>query len=103
MQTTFYKFIVGPKSDLDAKLNKFPEKLLDSLQKEPQFQLVGIKHAFRVDWIKRTPALFFPYRSLLGILSITQGAWDRLVFAVAGSIPSIFLGAYKTTRNIFGF
>lgn len=47
----------------------------------------------------RCPPLFFPYRSFLGLLTLAAGAWDRLVFSLLGSLPSLAMTAVQSGRN----
>jgi len=47
-----------------------------------------------------TAAIWFPYRSLIGVLNLTQGAWDRLVLSLSGSLPSLISSAWTTAKNI---
>jgi hypothetical protein len=47
-----------------------------------------------------TSVLWFPYRTVMSVLNLTHGAWDRLVLAMTGSVPSMF-GALSTwARNV---
>ncbi len=47
-----------------------------------------------------TAAIWFPYRSLLGLLSLTSGAWDRVVLSLAGSLPSLIGAAWASAKNV---
>lgn len=47
----------------------------------------------------RCPPLFFPYRSFLGLLTLAAGAWDRLVFSLLGSLPSLVMTVVQSSRN----
>ncbi|MGJ8672153.1 GTPase [Rubritalea sp.] len=49
---------------------------------------------------KNCPTLFFPYRSFLGLLSFTAGAWDKLIFSSFGSVPSLVMTYVQTRENI---
>lgn len=59
----------------------------------------GLRIRMRMGLVGGTPACFFPYRSLLGILALTSGAWDKLVFALVGSVPSLAMTVLQTARN----
>ena len=66
----------------------------------PDAQLeAGMRMKMRLLTLTRTPGWFFPFRSFLGLFSITAGAWDRLAFALAGSLPSLTLLVFQTARN----
>ncbi len=59
----------------------------------------GLRMKMRLYTLSKTPGWLFPYRTFLGIFTITAGAWDRLAFAMAGSLPSLTLLAFQTARN----
>ncbi|QQL45731.1 hypothetical protein [Sulfuriroseicoccus oceanibius] len=59
----------------------------------------AVRARFRGDALDRTPILLFPYRSLLGILGLTLGAWDRVIFATMGSVPSLVLSAWQAAKS----
>jgi hypothetical protein len=44
--------------------------------------------------------IWFPYRTVLTILGVTHGAWDRLLLSLSGSVPSIFGTFVAWARNI---
>ncbi len=46
-----------------------------------------------------TSLLWFPYRTVMSTLNLTQGAWDRVVLAMAGSIPSLFGALASWAKN----
>ncbi len=60
----------------------------------------GIRSRLRAGLISETPAIWFPYRTALGVLSLTSGAWDRVVLSLAGSLPSLISAAYTGVRNL---
>lgn len=59
---------------------------------------VALRSKFRADALERTPAIFFPFKSLLGIIGFTQGAWDRLIFTSLGSVPSLVITAFHSIK-----
>jgi hypothetical protein len=61
---------------------------------------VALRQRFRAALIERTPAWCFPYRSCLGLLALTAGAWDRLVLSRCGSVPSLALSLIQVARNL---
>lgn len=46
------------------------------------------------------PLFFFPFRTFLGLVSLTAGAWDRLVLGLSGSVPSLALAAFQGLQNV---
>lgn len=79
----------------------------DALPAEIAQSLVGggpplratIRSRLRAELLAETSAIWFPYRSLLGLLSLTSGAWDRLVLSLTGSLPSLIGTAWSGVRN----
>lgn len=85
------------------RLDQLTATLPDIIQREvigdPAQLNIGIRSRFRADAIERTPALLFPYRSLIGVLGLTQGAWDRLIFTTLGSVPSLVMTAFHSVKS----
>lgn len=55
----------------------------------------------RAAMVSYTPAIYFPYRTMLSVLALTHSAWDRLVLAMSGSLPSLILLAVGTGRQLW--
>jgi GTPase SAR1 family protein len=68
------------------------------LGEDPQLA-AGLRMKMRFRSLADTPQWFFPFRTLFGVFTLTAGAWDRLAFAMAGSLPSLALLAFQTARN----
>jgi hypothetical protein len=47
-----------------------------------------------------TPPWCFPYRSILGLLILTSNAWDRLIFSLTGSLPSLAVVVWQSWKNV---
>ncbi|MDG2221844.1 MAG: hypothetical protein P8L85_10700 [Rubripirellula sp.] len=47
-----------------------------------------------------TAAICFPYRSVLGLLNLTHGAWDRVLMSLSGSLPSLVSVVWSSGRNL---
>jgi hypothetical protein len=80
----------------------------DSLPSQAIEMVLGSKHVLRNairdrirgELISSTGLFWFPYRTLLGVLGFTHGAWDRLILSMTGSLPSIF-GTFVTwAKNV---
>jgi hypothetical protein len=84
---------------LERKQWAFPERILEELFGDAVLFRAGLRQRFRMDWIERTPLICFPYRSLLGVLALTHGAWDRLVFSIFGSVPSLGRTLFQALKN----
>lgn len=74
---------------------KIVEKILGS---DPQLQ-AGLRMKMRLLALSRIPGWFFPFRTFSGLFAITAGAWDRMAFAMAGSLPSLALLIFQTVKN----
>jgi hypothetical protein len=53
----------------------------------------------RTQLVNDTSALWFPYRSILSLLHLTHGAWDRVLMSLTGSVPSLFGALTAWARN----
>jgi hypothetical protein len=101
----------------DAVQTKVPElasaisqlvNTADTLPSQAIEMVLGSKHVLRNairdrvrgELISGTGLFWFPYRTFLGVLGFTHGAWDRLILSMTGSLPSIF-GTFVTwAKNI---
>ena len=80
----------------------------DALPREIAETLVGggpplraaVRSRLRANLLADTEAIWFPYRTMLGGLSLTSGAWDRVVLSLAGSLPSLIGAAWTSARNL---
>ena len=86
-----------------AKLNResdlLPERVLDSLLGNESVLETGVRMRVRARLINDTPLIWFPYRTMMSTLNMTQGAWDRVVLTLAGSVPSLFGALSSWARN----
>lgn len=64
----------------------------------PLAALVRVR--LRVHIFHYTPPWCFPYRSILGILILTANAWDRLIFTLTGSLPSLAAVVWQSWKNV---
>ena len=85
--------------NLVRKTESLPERACDELAGDRLNINAMIRAHLRSDWMERTPAMCFPYRSFCGIFGLTQGAWDKLFFASVGSIPSLAVAMTKAVGN----
>jgi len=82
----------------EAKL--LPEEIAASLVGGGPALCAGIRSRLRASLLTDTSGIWFPYRTILGVLSLTSGAWDRVVLSLAGSLPSLIGAAYTGVRNM---
>ncbi|MEQ1827245.1 MAG: hypothetical protein ABL921_14915 [Pirellula sp.] len=60
----------------------------------------AVRGRLRAQMIADTNLVWFPYRTVLTVLGLTQGAWDRLLLSLSGSVPSIFGTFAAWARNV---
>ncbi|KAA5545251.1 GTPase domain-containing protein [Roseiconus nitratireducens] len=60
----------------------------------------AVRSRLRLRLLTETGAIWFPYRSLLGLLNLTHGAWDRVVLSLSGSLPSLVSAIWTSTRSL---
>jgi hypothetical protein len=85
---------------LDQATEKLPHDVAVELIGSGPTLLAGIRSRLRAEMLVSTAALWFPYRSLLGLLNLTHGAWDRVILALSGSLPSLVGAAWTSIRNV---
>ncbi len=95
----FRQRIGAPVENLDQLSATLPDIVQKEVIGDTAQLHIGIRSRFRADAIERTPALLFPYRSLIGVLGLTHGAWDRLIFTTLGSVPSLIMTAFHSVKS----
>lgn len=85
---------------LNQETELLPERVLDSMLGSPQVLETGVRMRLRSQLVGDTYLLWFPYRTLMSTLNMTQGAWDRVMLALAGSVPSLFGALSSLARNV---
>jgi hypothetical protein len=80
--------------------NGLPRKAIDSVLGTDLVLETAVRSRLRTQMVTDTSSLWFPYRSTLALLALSQGAWDRLVMAMSGSIPSIFGTFFAWAKNV---
>ncbi|HAC90578.1 MAG TPA: hypothetical protein DCF63_08075 [Planctomycetaceae bacterium] len=87
-------------SQLHQETEQLPARVLASLLGSQSVLETGVRMRLRTRMTSDTSVLWFPYRTVMSVLNLTHGAWDRLVLAMTGSVPSMF-GALSTwARNV---
>lgn len=82
-------------SQLASTADALPSQAIEMVLGSKQILRNAIRDRIRGELISGTGLFWFPYRTLLGILGFTHGAWDRLILSMTGSLPSIF-GTFVT-------
>jgi hypothetical protein len=91
---------VGPcVQALEEIRRELPQRLVKELLGTDLQLRAAVRRRFQAMWMDLTPGWCFPYRSFLGLLVLTAGAWDRLVLSLAGSLPSLALTVFQSLSN----
>ena len=87
-------------SQLNREADQLPERVISTLLGSESILETGIRMRLRAELISATSLLWFPYRTVMSTLNLTQGAWDRVMLALAGSVPSLFGALASWAKNI---
>lgn len=85
---------------LHRETQQLPERVIETLLGSQSVLVTGVRMRLRARLVNDTSLLWFPYRSLMSTLNLTQGAWDRVVLAMSGSVPSLFGALASWAKNI---
>lgn len=85
---------------LHEEAERLPSLVVESVLGAPLILETAVRGRLRAQMINDTSALWFPFRAILSLLGFTQGAWDRLLLALTGSVPSIFGTLASWARNV---
>lgn len=84
---------------LNHETERLPDRVLGSLLGSEGILETGVRMRLRTKLVSDTLLIWFPYRTVMSLLNLTQGAWDRVVLALAGSVPSLFGALASWARN----
>lgn len=85
---------------LNRETEQLPERVLASLLGSESVLETGVRMRLRARLVSDTSLFWFPYRTVMSTLNLTQGAWDRVMLALAGSVPSLFGALASWARNV---
>lgn len=85
---------------LDSEARKLPTQIAGTLLGGATPLRAAIRSRLRLALLSDTAALWFPYRTILSLLNLTHGAWDRVLLSFSGSIPSLVGAVYTGVQNI---
>lgn len=92
--------LTGAVRRLNTEARKLPLEVAESLVGSGGSLQAAVRSRLRVSLINDTAALWFPYRTILGFLNLTHGAWDRVLMSLSGSLPSLVSAVWTTTKNL---
>ncbi len=85
---------------LHQEAEALPVQSLEAVLGAPEDLHAAIRGRMRAHMLSETSLLWFPYRTVLSVLSFTTGAWDRLILSFTGSVPSIFGTFMAWAKNV---
>lgn len=89
--------------DIDRTLLELIPQLAQKIYgHDAQLKMI-IRIQMRALWLQATPIWCFPYRSILGLLILTTNAWDRLIFSLLGSLPSLAIAVWQSMKNLYAY
>lgn len=85
---------------LNDEARALPQEIAESLVGLGGPLRAAIRSRLRLTFLTETAAFWFPYRSMLGLLNLTHGAWDRVLMSLSGSLPSLIGAVWTSTKNL---
>ena len=85
---------------LHSEADALPSQAIEAVLGSRVVLQSAVRGRLRAQMIADTGMIWFPYRSVLTILGLTHGAWDRLLMSLSGSVPSIFGTFAAWARNV---
>ncbi|MFK8112378.1 MAG: hypothetical protein AB8B91_09255 [Rubripirellula sp.] len=92
--------LTGAVRRLNNEARELPIEVAESLVGSGGPLRAAVRSRLRLALLTDTDAIWFPYRSILGILNLTHGAWDRVLMSLSGSLPSLVSAVWSTTKNL---
>jgi len=83
---------------LNQESTRIPREIAESLVGRGGPLQAAIRSRLRLALLTETAAYWFPYRSMIALLNLTHGAWDRVLLSLSGSLPSL-IGAMWTSAS----
>ena len=87
-------------SRLNTEATKLPGEVAETLVGDGGPLRAAVRSRLRLILLTDTAAIWFPYRTQLGLLNMTHGAWDRVLLSLSGSLPSLVGTVWTSTKNL---
>jgi hypothetical protein len=84
---------------LNDEATKLPGEVAQTLIGPEGPMQAAVRSRLRLKLLTSTGAIWFPYRSILGVLNLTHGAWDRVLLSLSGSLPSLVSTIWTSTKS----
>ncbi|MCO8122142.1 hypothetical protein NHH03_10365 [Stieleria sp. TO1_6] len=85
---------------LNEEATKLPGEVAQTLIGSAGPMQAAVRSRLRLKLLTSTGAIWFPYRSMLGVLNLTHGAWDRVLLSLSGSLPSLVSTIWTSTQSL---
>ena len=85
---------------LHSEADALPAQTIEAVLGSRTVLQSAVRGRLRAQMIADTGMIWFPYRTVLTVLGLTHGAWDRLLLSLSGSVPSIFGTFAAWARNV---
>lgn len=85
---------------INDEATKLPVEVAQTLIGPDGPMQVAVRSRLRLKLLTSTGAIWFPYRSILGLLNLTHGAWDRVFLSLSGSLPSLVSTIWTSARSL---
>ena len=92
--------LTGAVRRLNDEATKLPAEVAETLVGGGGPLRAAVRSRLRLSLLTDTPAICFPYRSQLGLMNLTHGAWDRVLLSLSGSLPSLVGAVWSSTKNL---
>ncbi|TWU24364.1 hypothetical protein Pla52o_22910 [Novipirellula galeiformis] len=92
--------LTGAVRRLNREATTIPTQVAESLVGSDGPLRAAVRSRLRMALLTETAAFWFPYRSQLGLLNLTHGAWDRVMISLSGSLPSLVSAVWTSTKNL---
>jgi hypothetical protein len=90
----------GPLDQLKTAKEQLPAQVIESLVGSEEVLSAGVRSRMLMNAPSKLWMIWFPFRSITWLLALTAGAWDRLILAMAGNVPSLALTFFTAARNV---
>ena len=92
--------LTGAVTRLNREARALPAEVAESLVGNSSLLRAALRSRLRLNLLNDTAAFWFPYRTQLGLLNFTHGAWDRVLLSLSGSLPSLVSAVWSSAKNL---
>ncbi|KAA1258774.1 hypothetical protein LF1_12970 [Rubripirellula obstinata] len=92
--------LTGAVTRLNREAKALPTEVAESLVGNSSSLRAAVRSRLRLNLLTETAGFWFPYRTQLGLLNLTHGAWDRVLMTLSGSLPSLVGAVWTSAKNL---